>query len=178
MKTLFWPGAVVLVAACGGRDRPHGHFDLTAFAYRDTLHFTAPARAYWCGADSSLEIVAMRGDSGIALAFLTTDSIRAGTYAVGSLLDSVPARPGARVAARWFGRALVEGYYSVSGVANLATGPELSGDFLSTMQGMRYEARQEYQGSFRGVRVVPAALPCGLSPDTTRTDSAPRQVPR
>ena len=176
MRALAVFGAVLVLSACG-REAPRGRMELTARTTRDTIPFSAPAEGYWCAADSSVEIVAVRKDSGMALALFPVDSLRPGTYPVGSLTDSVYARPRARVAARWFGKALVEGYYSTTGVVNLLSGPELTGDFTATMQGMMYEAREELQGTFRGVRVRPAAEPCGLQRDTTGRDSAGRGGP-
>ena len=173
MKVGWRCGAVALLVACGGSEADGGRLDVSVTSPRDTVRFAVRARAHWCATDSSLEILGTRGDSGVAIALFPADSTAPGAYVVVGPDQALTPRPRARVAARWFGRTLVEGYYSVSGVVNLSGGTQLSGDVTATLQGFTATGQEEIRGTFRGLTVHPADLPCGGKPDSVRVDAVP-----
>ena len=157
----------LLLAACHGGESGRGRLDVVLTSSTDTVRFTVRARAHWCATDSSLEITGTRGDSGLAVALFPADSLHPGAYPVGAPDRAVTVRPSARVGARWFGKTVVEGYYSVSGVVNLSAGGTLSGDLVAMLQGIGTEGQEEARGTFRNVPVRPAGLPCGAKAVTT-----------
>ena len=165
----------LLLAACHGGKSGSGRLDVMLTSTTDTVRFKVRARAHWCASDSSLEIVGTRGDSGLAVALFPKDSLLPGAYPVGAPDHAVIVRPSARVGARWFGKTLVEGFYSVSGVVNLSAGGTVSGDLVAMLQGVGTEGQEEARGTFRNVPVRAAELPCGSRPDTTEGPSRLRE---
>jgi len=71
--------------------------------------------ASWCVTDSLLEILAVKGDTGVGWALLVQDSVRATQHPVLSPSVVVDWRPLATAAVRWFGEADVTGFEAYSG---------------------------------------------------------------
>jgi len=110
-------GVMVLLAGCTGGERADaGPARLEMeWSGESKGRLAAPATAEWCDSLKVLEIRALSGDSGIAIALYPTDTIRSDSYAVmpPAKADSVP--PAAAVALRYFGETSVKGYQGDSG---------------------------------------------------------------
>lgn len=157
---------ILALAACGGEREPVSVLDVTVRSAQDTVRFRVPARAFWCAADRSLELLGTRGDSGVGIALFPVDSLSPGAYPVVGPQEPLVPRPRGRVAARWFGKTLVEGYHSLSGVVTVDTGPGLSGRVTATLNGITFEGQQEIEGRFRNITVSAADGPCGVPADS------------
>ncbi len=118
----------------------------------DTGAFSGPATAIWCVRDTALEVSAAAGDTGIAFALLPADSVVTGSYAVGMPL-AMRARPGARVALRWLGVNMIDGYYGVSGEVVLDSGAALQGRVEATMRDVNTGTEVTVRGRFDGLAV-------------------------
>lgn len=109
---------VLLAVACQGDS---GRMLTTRWvSEKDTTAFQAPVTATWCGASQRLDLLAMRGDSGIGLALYPADSARlAAVYTVTEPGGPIQIRPGAGVAIRWFGKTVVEGFWGRRGTVTV-----------------------------------------------------------
>ena len=132
----------------------------------DSGELRAPALARWCGNDSLIEITGATGDSGVALAMLPRDTTLApGDFPVGMPLPA-RTRPSARVALRWVGESLTEGYYSLNGRVTIDSGSSLSGSVQATLRSVNDGEEISLNGTFTQVRVQPgSAESCGSAAD-------------
>jgi hypothetical protein len=86
----------------------------------DTTAFQAPVIAAWCRESQRLDLLAMRGDSGIGLALYPADSVElAAVYTVTEPGGPIQIRPGAGVAIRRFGKTVVEGFWGRTGTVTV-----------------------------------------------------------
>lgn len=145
----------------------------------DTGKLSGPAVAEWCGPLHQLQIRALQGDSGIALALYSTDTVRPDSYPVlpPERADSMP--PAAAVALRLFQETAVKGFRGDSGrvILDRPVGGRFSGRFRVALQSATDGSRLRASGRFRGVTPVPSAREClprpprqprdtGVPPDT------------
>jgi hypothetical protein len=128
----------------------------------DTGKLLAPAVAEWCGSLRVLELRAVRGDTGIALALYPADSLAAGHYPAVPPERGDSTRPSAAVAMRWFAETSIRGFRGDSGSVTLAaTGPGAgTGSFAARLRSTTEGSRLNITGSFRGLTVRPAAPDC------------------
>ena len=108
--------------ACS-RDQPAGSPGGTLEAQwvgSDTGKLVAPAVAEWCGSLRVLELRAVRGDTGIALALYPADSVTAGHYPPVQPERGDSTRPSSAVAIRWFAETSIRGFHGDSGSVSLA----------------------------------------------------------
>ncbi|HEX2220811.1 MAG TPA: hypothetical protein VHG35_18575 [Gemmatimonadales bacterium] len=136
----------------------------------DTGKLTAPAVAEWCDSLQVLELRAMHGDTGIALALYPTDSMAPGEYRVVAPERGDSVRPAAAVALRWFAETSIRGFRSDSGSVSLtATGPG-AGRFGARLRSVEEGDRLRVTGSFTGLTVTDASPECaGVEPDPDDT---------
>jgi hypothetical protein len=130
---------------------------------RDTGQFVAAARASWCAADSMLQVLATRGDTGVGFALLAQDSVRPNQYPVMTPEIVVDWRPLASAAVRWMGSAEVKGYQAYSGVINVTavdSGPTGTLDVRLKVPGADADTLR-LTGTFTALAVVPAEGACG-----------------
>jgi hypothetical protein len=134
----------------------------------DTASFTGPAVAEWCDSLDLLELRAVAGDTGLALAVYRTDTIQPGEYPIRppDVADTTP--PSAALALRWFSRMAVRGVRSDSGTLTLRRAADgvLSGSFRAQARGISDAGRLTVTGSFAGLRVRPARRGCTARPAT------------
>jgi hypothetical protein len=134
----------------------------------DTASFTGPAVAEWCDSLDLLELRAVAGDTGLALAVYRTDTIQPGEYPIRppDVADTTP--PSAALALRWFSRMAVRGVRSDSGTLSLRRAADgvLSGSFRAQARGISDAGRLTVTGSFAGLRVRPARRGCTARPAT------------
>jgi hypothetical protein len=119
----------------------------------DTGRLRVPATARWCGNDSVVEITGAAGDSGVALALLVRDtSVGPGVFDVAMPL-AVLTRPAARVAVRWPGETMTEGYYGVAGTVTVDSGGGMSGSVQAMLRSVVSGREITMTGRFRELEV-------------------------
>jgi hypothetical protein len=130
--------------------------------------FQARADAEWCDSLNLLEIVAMAGDTGIAIAIYPRESLATGAYPVRppGAADSTP--PSSAIGLRWFSQTAVRGFQSDSGTLALtrATDSTMSGRFKAAAHPVTGKGPVSITGSFAGVRQRPATRGCSTAPVT------------
>ena len=161
-------GVMLVLAGCtgGGRaDAGSARLEME-WSGESKGRLAAPATAEWCDSLKVLEIRAVSGDSGIAIALYPTDTIRADSYPVmpPAKADSVP--PAAAVALRYFGETSVKGYQGDSGrvLVRETTGGRVSGRFSASLKSATDGSRLRAGGTFHDVRVLPASRGCVARP--------------
>lgn len=175
-------GLLLLLAGCPGgpgAETRSARLDVE-WTGADSGHLSGPATAEWCDTLKVLQIQALAGDSGVAIALYPVDSIRPDSYPVllPSKADSVP--PAAAVALRYFAETAVKGYQGDSGRVLLrdTVGGRLSGRFSASLKSATDGSRLRAGGVFHDVPVVRArrgcvARPKPLPPDTGAQRPAP-----
>jgi hypothetical protein len=140
----------------------------------DTGKLSAPAVAEWCEGLKLLELKAIHGDTGIALALyppgsgtgadsvMPADSVVPGDYPVVPPERADSSRPSAAVALRWFEETSIRGFRGDSGTVVLeATAPGASaGRFSAHLRGTTEGSRLTVTGRFKGLSVTPAPKGC------------------
>jgi hypothetical protein len=142
-------------------DSPEGTLEVQWIG-SDTGKLVAPAVAEWCDSLRVLELRAVHGDTGIALALYPADSLAAGDYPTVRPERGDSTRPSAAVAMRWFAETSIRGFRGDSGSVTLATiGPGASaGSFAARLRSTTEGSRLNLTGSFRGLTVRPAPPEC------------------
>ena len=129
---------------------------------------SATASAEWCASKRLLEIRAIQGDTGIALALYPKDTLVAGRYRVMDPLKAESLPPAAGVALRWFTENAVKGFQGDTGTVFLDRSPsgELGGSVSGGARSVVDTQRVTVQGTFEGltVRPSPGCLPPGRGP--------------
>lgn len=158
----------IMIAACAGReprtpDAPRLELQWTG---ADTGRMSGPATAEWCGALRVVQIDAVAGDTGIAIALYPRDSIRPDSYPVlrPEQAESVPSA--AAVALRYFAETAVKGYQGDSGRVLLSVTPagRLSGRFSAALKSASDGTRLHAAGAFHDLRVQSATRGCMARP--------------
>jgi hypothetical protein len=143
----------LLLGACGGDDATGPGRIEVEWTGADTGLLQAPAIARWCANDSLLEISGALGDSGVALAVIPRDSQLAGSFQVDPPL-ATRSRPSARVALRWPGETLIEGYYGLSGSVTVDSGAGFSGRLEATLRSVNDGDELNVHGVFHELTIV------------------------
>jgi hypothetical protein len=123
---------------------------------------SAPAAADWCGRRQVLEIRALKGDTGVALALYPGKALTPGAYPVvdPARAESIP--PAAGVAVRWLAKNLVQGFRSDSGRVTLErSGPgRFSGRVMARARSVVDTQRITLEGTFRDLVVRRDTVGC------------------
>jgi hypothetical protein len=137
--------------------------------------FRAPATADWCDSLNLLEILAMSGDTGIAIAIYPREGIATGSYPVrpAATADSLP--PSSAIGLRWFTQTSVRGFQGDSGVLSLTREADgtLSGRFKAAAHPVTGKGPLTLTGSFDGLRERPATRGCSTAPSSPVPPHAP-----
>jgi hypothetical protein len=165
----------LILGACGGAETAGPGRIEVAWTGSDTGRLQVSATARWCANDSVVEIIGAAGDSGVALAVMPADSVRPGNFPVGLPIPT-RSRPAARVALRWPGETLMEGYYGFSGSVMVDPGSAQSGRVEATLKNINDSREISVSGNFRELTVLPgSAESCGLAgPAPLVSDSSGR----
>jgi hypothetical protein len=126
----------------------------------DTGRLAAPATAEWCDSLRVLEIRAVRGDTGLALALYPRDSVTSDSYPVRLPRQADSARPAAAVAVRWFAETAIQGFRGENGSVVLDTGTKVSGRFEANVSSVNDGDKLKLRGTFRELRVARAGRGC------------------
>lgn len=167
MRRMLFCFSLVLaavLAACGGGGPSSAQLSLTwrNDARQGDLIATATATA--CARTRLVELVAAKGDTGIAILLLPVDSVPVpGVLPVASPLTRSEPRPAAMVAVRWFETISVDGFESTGGEVTLdavdATG--LTGRFQVRLQSVEAIDTLVVEGRFDRVPLRWGAPECG-----------------
>lgn len=163
-----------LLACAGKRDSgPRGPWLEAAWTGSDSGRISAPAVAEWCDSLGVLEIRALQGDSGLALAIYSVSQPPAGRYRVGSPQRTDSAPPGAAVALRWFAETAIKGFRGERGEVQLqrSTSGVLAGSFDAHLTAVTGTDRLHLRGTFGKLRVSPAVRGCTRRPDSSASDT-------
>lgn len=142
----------------------------------DSATVRAPAAASWCDSLNVLEIVALAGDTGIAIAIYPRGGIATGAYPVRppAVADSLP--PSSAIGLRWSSQTAVRGFQSDSGALSLTreSNGTFSGRFRAAAHPVSGKGALTLTGSFSGLRERPATRGCSTAPPkgSNRPDSA------
>jgi hypothetical protein len=130
---------------------------------------SALATAEWCGQKRLLEIRAIQGDTGVALALYPKDSLIPGRYPVMGPLEAESLPPAAGVALRWFSQNAVKGFQGDSGTVFLdrSASGELAGSVSGSARSVADTQRVKFKGTFEGLtlRPSPECVPSGTRPN-------------
>jgi hypothetical protein len=134
-----------------------------------------PATAEWCSISRVLEIQAIRGDTGVAIAIYPAETVAAaGIYRVRtpSKAESLP--PAAGVALRWAAQTVIKGFQGESGSVALERLPsgQLSGRLTAVARSTTDTGSVAVTGTFRGLAVSPPKRGC-LPPPADTLDAPP-----
>ena len=174
LEVFAWAAGVLWVAACsrgGASEQRTGSLEVE-WTGADTGKLSAPAIAEWCDSLGVLELRAIHGDTGFALALYPADS--GGPAGPGRYRVRPPARGTARpwsaLALRWFAETSIRGFKGDSGavtVESAATGTT-AGRFDASLRSATDASKLTVKGSFKGLTVTPAGPECAgrpISPD-------------
>lgn len=176
-------GLALLLALAGACRAPAGvktqagHLE-ASWSGADTGKISAPATAEWCEPQRLLEIRAIRGDTGVALAIYPGVVLSADTYRVVAPKGADSVVPSARVALRWFGATAINGFQGDSGtvVVERTDSGELSGTMAARASSVSNSQRVMVTGKFRNLNVVDQLRGCvpdsaSDAPDTQSADT-------
>jgi hypothetical protein len=143
----------------------------------DTGHMSAPAVAEWCDRERRLEIRAIRGDTGVALAIYPEVIVSPDTYLVVSPAGRGSVVPSARVGLRWFGATAIKGFQGDSGAVILerTDSGQLSGNLAARASSVSNNERVTITGEFRNLTVRDQVQGCTAesSPDSIEPGTEP-----
>lgn len=143
-------GALIAAIACG-RGGPSMDISWTG---ADTGSVSLAASATRCGA-GPVALLAVSGDTGVAIALYPADGPAPGTYPVSAGAEAV-APPAASLGARWLDSSNVAAYRASSGSVTLREGvPALGGSFAVAARRLDRPDSITLTGSFQGVPVGP-----------------------
>ncbi len=128
----------------------------------DTGKIATPVTAEWCDSLHLLEIRALRGDTGIAIAIYPRNRLQAGRYPIKPPLkaDSVP--PAAALGLRWFASTSVRGFQGDSG--SVVMEELLPGIYSGVLEAKAHSVtdggRVTVRGLFSHVTIRPGSRGC------------------
>ena len=131
------------------------------------------AAAEWCADRRMLEIRAIQGDTGLAVAVYAVDTIASDSYRVlePTRADSGP--PSASVALRLFAPTSIKGYQSDSGTVILerSRAGHISGSLAARARSVLNGEQIRLNAKFQGVAVTPQKRGCTRAPPDTSRDA-------
>ena len=174
----FELGRVILLLSLAGACRnvadsksQGGHLD-AGWIGADTGQISAPAVAEWCDEQRLLQIRAIRGDTGLALAVYPGPVLSPDTYRVRLAVGADSVVPSARVALRWLGPTAINGFQGDSGVVVLerTDSGQLSGSVKARARSVSNSQRVTVTGEFRDLDVFSESRGCNAPSDTVEQE--------
>jgi hypothetical protein len=163
------------MAACGQLETqaPQAGRLEASWAGADTGKISAYAAAEWCADRLSLEIRAIQGDTGLALALYPVDTIVSDSYRVVAPSPADSAPPSASVALRLFGKTAIKGYQGDSGTVILerSGSGQLSGSLAARARSVQGGEQVRLSGKFDRVAIMPQERGCAPRPPDTSADT-------
>lgn len=127
--------------------------------------FIAPLDARHCAESGQVELLAIRGDTGIGIALFLLDSstVQPVEYPVVPGSQLVEPRPGATMGARWFATTSIAAFEGVTGKVNLSvTGRALTGTVDVKFHAIDRPDTLRMTGTFSQVPLVKEDSTCRL----------------
>lgn len=166
---------MLLLAACDPRETQQSHAGRLEAQWggADSGKIAAEATAEWCADRLWLEIRAIRGDTGLAIAVYPVDSVVSDSYPVVEPTRADSVRPAASVGIRLFSPTAVKGYRGDSGAVVLVTSGsgQLSGRLRASALSTTSADRVTINGKFERVPMVPQKRGCTPKPPDTNPDT-------
>jgi hypothetical protein len=133
------------------------------------------ATAEWCTILRLLEIRAIRGDTGIALAIYPADTVTPGEYRVTDPAKAESLPGAASVALRWAAETAIKGFQGESGAVVLerSRSGELSGRVRAAARSVTDTQWVMIDGSFRDLTIRPQARGCAPRLEQPDEDAQP-----
>ena len=140
---------------------------------KDTAEIRGPATAEWCDSLRLLEIQALRGDTGVAIAIYPARQVEAGRLRVIPPTPTDSTRPRAAVVLRWFAETSIRGFQGDSGAVVLEQPRRgvLTGTFNASAHSVTDTAHIMIRGNFRNLTVRPASRECPARPEHPDTNA-------
>lgn len=164
-----------LLAACGQLETqaPQAGRLEARWAGAESGRISAYAAAEWCADRLSLEIRAIQGDTGLAMALYPVDTIVSDSYRVIAPSGADSAPPSASLALRLFGQTAIKGYQGDSGTVILerSGSGQLSGRLVARARSVLGGEQIRLSGKFDRVAVKPQERGCGPRPPDTSADT-------
>jgi hypothetical protein len=136
---------------------------------------SAPATAEWCAVLRLLEVSAIRGDTGVALAVYARDTLSQGTFRIvpPARAESLP--PAAGIALRWPTQTAIIGFQGESGsvVLERTRSGELSGRISAAARAVNDTAVIRIEGTFQNLAIRPQSRGCIRPPKVDSVDPQP-----
>ncbi|MEP7227943.1 MAG: hypothetical protein ABI785_11315 [Gemmatimonadales bacterium] len=141
----------------------------------DSGKISTPAAAEWCAERRWLEIRAIQGDTGLAMALYPMDSIESDSYPVVDPARADSVRPSASLGLRLFSQTAVKGYRGDSGAVLLvrSRSGRLSGKVTARVRGVPNGEQVRLSGKFDRVAVLPQERGCIPEPHDSSSDAFP-----
>lgn len=143
----------------------------------DTGQMSAPAVAEWCDEQRRLEIRALGGDTGVALAIYPNVILSPDSYPVVAPVPRDSVVPSARVGLRWFAATAIKGFQGDSGTVVLerTDSGRLSGKLGVRARSVSNTERVTVTGEFRNLTVLDQVRGCipDSSLDSLEQDTVP-----
>lgn len=177
--------ALVLLAAiglaCGSSSDDRGDLEIEWRSPDRQGGIVLAAEATLCRETGLVEVLGVKGDTGLGLVLFPVDSSRVapGRYPVfhaGQVVEEP--RPGANVALRWFDRINLEAHEGVGGEVVIESGDAmLSGSLEVETEGLERTDSIRVSGRFRRVPLRDLGDGCAVTSRRHRTDSAAAPAP-
>jgi hypothetical protein len=171
--------AIVLVGLAGCNRAPATYGGATQIDVRWTGsergRLSGSATAEWCSILRVLEISALRGDTGIAVAIYPADTIISGTYRIVDPAKAESLPPAAGIALRWAAEIAIKGFQGESGsvVLDRSRSGQLSGRITAAARSVTDTQRVTIDGSFRDLTIRPQARGCSRRVEHPDEDAEP-----
>lgn len=153
-----------LTAACDTREAQQSQAGRLEAQWTgaDSGRISAHATAEWCADRLWLEIRAIQGDTGLAMALYPVDSVVPDSYPVVEPTGADSARPSAGVGLRLFSQTAVKGYQGDSGAVLLerSGSGQLSGSLTARARGVPNGEQIRLRGKFERVAILPQERGC------------------
>lgn len=175
MRRFGWSALLLLLAnscrTAPGNSEKEAHLDVQ-WTGSNPGKISGPAAAVWCAPQRLLEIRAVQGDTGIALALYPGETIAAGTYPVVDPTKAQAVPPSAGVALRWLTQTIVQGFQGDSGLVDLqrSAAGVLSGRVRIRARSVVDTQKISVTGTFEGLLVRSEARGCVAPEDDSGED--------
>jgi hypothetical protein len=138
-----------------------GHME-AQWAGADSGKISVRATAEWCADSLWLEIRAIQGDTGLAMAVYPMDSVESDSYPVVEPPRADSSRPAAGVGLRLFSQTAVKGYQGDSGAVVLvrSRSGQVSGRLAARARSVQNGELIRLRGKFERVAIVPQERGC------------------
>lgn len=183
MKRSLMALAIVLVGLPGCKRLPArsgaGQIDVR-WTGSERGRLSGKAVAEWCAILRLLEIRAIRGDTGIAVAIYPADTVTPGEYRVIDPAKAESLPPAAAIGLRWASQTAIKGFQGESGsvVLERSTSGELSGRVTAAGRSVTDTQRVTIEGSFRDLTIRTQGRGCAPPLEDPDGDAMPEGDPQ